>query len=91
MWLLERNFIYLFGALKSLRQRAPGWLSQMSIRLNTGSDCDLMIHEIESRLYCSPLCTDSVEPALDSFSPSLWPSPICTCALSLSLKINKHF
>ena len=33
------------------------------------------------------LLADRAEPALDSLSPSLCPSP--TCAISVSLKINK--
>ena len=53
--------------------------------LDFGSGHDLAVHGIEP---CVELCTDRVEPAWDSFSPSLSAPPLLT--LSLFLKINKH-
>ena len=41
------------------------------------------VHALEPQVG---LCTDSEEPAQDSLSPDLCPSP--TCAVSGSLKIN---
>ena len=50
------------------------------------SDRDFMVHEMEP---CVRLCTDSVEPAKDSFSPSHCAPPPPTHALSLPLSRNK--
>ena len=36
------------------------------------------------------LCAGSMEPAWDSLSPSLYPSPACMLSLCLALKINKY-
>ena len=52
--------------------------------LGFGSGHDLTICEFEPLVG---LCPGSVEPAWDSLSPSLCPS--CSCAVSVSLKINK--
>ena len=49
-----------------------------------GSGHDLMVRGFEPHVG---LCADCVEPAWDSVSPSLCPSPVR--ALTLSLKINK--
>ena len=61
-------------------------MAQLVKHLTSGHD--LMVHEFEPQVK---LCADSVEPALDSVSPSLSaPSPL---ALSLSLSLsrkNKH-
>ena len=61
--------------------------------LDLGSDHDLTVCEFEPHIR---LCSDGAEPAWDSVSPSLYPSPTCArlLALSPSLKINKlkkHF
>ena len=69
---------------------APGrqgaWVAQSLKHLTLGfsSGHDLMVHEFEPHIG---FCADSVEPAWDSLSPSLCPSP--TCTVSVSLKINK--
>ena len=52
--------------------------------LGVSSSHDLMIHEFEPHIW---LCADSVEPAWDSLSRSLCPSP--ACSLFLCLQINK--
>ena len=58
--------------------------------LNFGSGHDLMVYKFKPLIG---LCTDSVEPALDSLSPSLPAPPLCACSLarslSLSLSLNK--
>ena len=56
--------------------------------LDFSSGHELTVREIEPRVG---LCVDSSEPAGDSLSPSLSAPPLlmCTCSLSLSLKINK--
>ena len=54
--------------------------------LGFGSGRDLAVREIEPHVG---LCSDGVEPAWDSLSHILCPSP--TCSVSLSVKINKHF
>ena len=75
------------GGATARRQRLRGaWVAQ-SVKpptLDFSSGQDLVNCEIEPPIR---LRADSVEPALDSPSPSLCPSP--ACALSLSLKINK--
>ena len=53
--------------------------------LDFGSGHDLMVHEFESHVG---LCTDSLEPAWDSVSLSLYLSP--AGVLSLSLRMNKQ-
>ena len=71
----------LLLVLKSKRG-VPEWLSHLSV----SSGHDLTVHEFESHIG---LCADSpgLEPASDSVSPSVCPSP--TQALSLSVsKIN---
>ena len=50
-----------------------------------GSGHDLTVGEFDP---CIRLCADSAEPASDSLSPSLCPSPTHALSLSLSLKIN---
>ena len=54
--------------------------------LEFGSGHDLTAHEIEPHIE---LCTDSMNPAWDSLSPSLSASPQLMHLYSLSLKINK--
>ena len=54
--------------------------------LDFGSDHDPEVCEVEPQLG---LCADSMWPASDSVSPSLFVSPLCVpLCLSLSLKIN---
>ena len=55
------------------------------LTLDFGSGRDLMVCEFEPRVR---LCADSAEPAWDSLSPSLCPSPAHVLSLSLFLKIN---
>ena len=57
--------------------------------LDFGSGHDLMVHGFKPRVG---LCTDSIEPAWDSLSPSvsLYPSPICTLSLKNKLKKKKE-
>ena len=52
------------------------------LTLDLGSGHDLTVREFKPR---AGLCTDGVEPAWESVSLSLGPSPAC----ALSLKINK--
>ena len=53
---------------------APGWLGQLSIQtLDFSLGHDLTVRELEPHIG---LCTDSVEPAWDSLSPSLSTSPL---------------
>ena len=62
------------------------WMAQWAkhLTLDFGSGHDLMVCEREPQVR---LCTDSMEPAWDSLSPSLFlPLPP-----SLSLKINEYF
>ena len=72
------------------------WMFQSGKRpmLDFGSGHDLLVHGFES---CIGLHADSAEPAGDSLSPPLCPSPAsCLLApslslsLSLSLKIKKN-
>ena len=53
------------------------------LTLDLGSGHDLTVHEFELLIG---LCADSAEPAWDSVSLSLFPSPTCY----LSLKINRN-
>ena len=64
------------------------WVAQSVeyLMLDFGSDHDLTVHGIEP---CVRFCTDSVEPAWDSLSPSLFLLLPHLCSCSLSLKINK--
>ena len=65
---------------------APGWLSRSSIRILVfSSGHDLPVCEFEPRFG---LCADSLEPAWDSLSPSLFAPPLGPLSLSLS-NINK--
>ena len=68
----------LDGSLKH-KIGAPGWLSQLSIRLGFGPGHDLTVREIEPRVE---LCAASSEPAWDSLSPCLYASPQLVCSLS---------
>ena len=49
------------------------------LTLDLGSGHHLMICEFEP---CMELCPDGMEPAWDSVSPSLCPTPTCACSLS---------
>ena len=62
---------------------APGWLSWPVVQPDFGSGHDLEVPETEP---CITLCADSTDPAWDSLSLSLCPSPTHVCFLS---KINK--
>ena len=62
---------------------APGWVERLTFDFCLGHD--LMVREVEPRVR---LCTDSVELAWDSLSPSLSVPPLLACSLSLS-EINK--
>ena len=85
-----------------LRQRPPDWFATLQLRfhssqgtweapsvkrltLDFGSGHDLTVHELESHVG---LCADSVEPAWDSLSPSLRPSPVLVLWLSQTKEIN---
>ena len=61
-------------------------MAQLAKHLTRGfhSGHDLLVREFEPHIR---LCSDSVEPAWDSLSPSLSAPPLLT--LLLSLKINK--
>ena len=52
------------------------WVAQLVKHrtLDFGSGHDLMVHEMEPHLG---LCTDSMEPALDSLSPAISVPPHC--------------
>ena len=54
--------------------------------LDLGSGHDLMVHEIESQVV---LCTDSIEPAWDSLSPSL-SVPLSMHSLSLFFSLSPN-
>ena len=54
--------------------------------LGFGSGHDLIVHEFEPRIR---LCAGSMEPALDSLSPSVSAPPPLILFNVLSLKINK--
>ena len=71
---VDINFSHVAGCLGA-------WVAHSVLRpaLDLGSGYDLTVHVIEP---CVKLCPDGVEPAWDSLSPSLCPSP--TRALSLS-------
>ena len=63
--------------VKNEQAGAPGWLSQIIIRLfdfGSGHDLTVQVHEIEPRIG---LCADNTEPAWDSLSLSLCPFPAC--------------
>ena len=66
----------------------PGWLSWLSIPLCPSrlsvprSGHDLTVCELEPLVR---LCADSLEPALDSASPSVSAPPLLVRSLSLSL------
>ena len=53
--------------------------------LDFGVGLELTAHEFQSRIG---LCTGSVEPAWDSLSPSLFPSPALALTLFQSKEIN---
>ena len=65
--------------MKEIEKGAPGWLSGLSVRLGFSSRHDLMVHEFEP---CVGLCADSVEPAWDSLSSSLYAPPLLSPSLS---------
>ena len=76
-----RNIIaYHTVELKLQVTGAPGWLSQLSVQLL------ISVQVTISRFMW--LCTDGMEPAWDSLSPSLSDPP--PLALSLSKSRNKH-
>ena len=64
------------------------WVTQLvkCLTLDFSSSHDLKVCGIKPRVG---LCADSVEPAWDFLSPSLFVPPLLMCAHSLSLKINK--
>ena len=63
------------------------WVSQLVKRptLDFSSGQDLRVLGFEP---CARLCTNSVEPAWDSLSPSLCPSPAPSLVLTLSKQIK---
>ena len=65
---------------------APGWLSRLSLGVLVSAQ--VMISQFVSLrpALCSMLTAQSLEPALDSVSPSLCPFPACTLSLSLKNK-----
>ena len=77
----------------SKKERKRGaWMAQLVKRptLDFGSGHDSAVVGIKPHIR---LCTESVEPAWDSVSPSLPAPPLLMHAssFSLSLSINKHF
>ena len=59
------------------------WVAQLvkSLTLDFSSSPDLTVREIEPHVG---LCTDNMEPAGDSLSPSLSAPPVHTCTHTLS-------
>ena len=85
------------GFLKRGSTGCLRWLSRLNVRLDFSSGHDLMVHGVEPHVW---LCTDNVEPAWDSLSPSLsacppfmlsllLPSLSPSLSLCLSLSQNK--
>ena len=68
------------SVLEGLLSGAWGAQSVECLTLDFGSGCDLMVRGFEP---CTVLCTDSVEPAWDSLSPSF------SLPFSRSLSQNK--
>ena len=77
---------YLNGITYENETSKGAWMAQTvkcpALDLSSGHDRTICEFKPHVRL-----CTDGVEPAWDSASPSLCPSP--ACALSLSLSRNK--
>ena len=67
---------------KILLPGAPGWLSWLDVRLDLGSGHDLGVQGTEPLIR---LCADSTETAWNSLTPSLCPSPTCSCPLTHTL------
>ena len=63
--------------------RVPGWLSQLSADFGSGHDLTVMGSSPTSG---SVLTAQSMDPALDSVSPSLSDTPLLTLCVSLSQK-----
>ena len=86
VFLILISFCSLF--FPKLRNRLKGtWVTQLvkGPTLGFGAGHELTVHEFEPHIG---LCSDSVEPAWDSLSPSLPLSSFLSLSLSLSLKIN---
>ena len=68
-----------------MAQMRGTWVAQSVKQLTLGfsSAHNLLVHGIKLHVE---LCTDNVEPAWDSLSPSLCPSPTGTLSLSLKKK-----
>ena len=69
-----------------------GWVAQLVKRqtLDFSSDHNLAVCGIQPLVGPQvELCAVSLEPAWDSFSPPLFPSPALSLSLSLSLSQNK--
>ena len=67
------------------KRSVGAWVAQLVERLTLGSGSgrDLLVHETEPRLR---LCTDSVEPAWESLSPSLSaPPPLSSLPKQINL------
>ena len=72
-------------AIKDAQTGAPVWLSQLSVQLLVSTQLkNSWLHGLKPPIG---LCIDSVEPAWNSLSTSLCPSP--TCAVSVSLLKKK--
>ena len=80
----QARLVGILSAIGTFKKCRDAWVAQLvkHLTLDFGSGHDLRVHEIEPHIR---LCTDSTEPAWDSLSLSLCPSP----AYSLSLSQNK--
>ena len=74
---------YLALKRKEIVGHLGGSAGQVS---NFGSGHDLTVHGFEPRIK---LCADSLEPALDSVSPSLSALPPLVVCLSLSFSLSQ--
>ena len=77
---------FIYGAVNKER---GAWVAQLVKHptLGLGSGHDLTVHKVKHRVK---LCADSVEPAWDSPSLSLCPSPAGVPALTLSLSLSQN-
>ena len=57
------------------------------LTVDFGSGCNLMVHGLEPHVT---LCSDSMEIAWDSLSPSLSAPSLLALSVSLSKYLNKH-
>ena len=74
-----------------IREREGGTSVAQSVKRLTSAQVMISQSVGLSPMLGSVLTAWSPEPASDSVSPSLCPSPICVLSLFLSQKNNKHF